>query len=172
MKIIIENKGFTILEVVIALGIITMGILGVFSLVIQNTQVQVTNKNHLIGSMLAQEGIELIRQIKDENYLIPGNVWNTNISDYDDSFIVDYRGRGFINDTPDSINNSATQLFFDSTSNFYTHVSAGNATTPFSRIITILLDTANSTVVNCEVQWTDQNRTHSYIAETELHDWR
>ena len=167
-----KQKAFTLLEVIVALGIITMGILGVFSLVVQTTQVQVTNKNHLIASMLAQEGIELVRQIRDENYIAIGNVWNEDVSDWDDTFIIDYGGRATIDDTADNIAHPSTQLYYDSTIGLYTHVSAGNTITPFSRIITILNDTATSMVVNCQINWTDQNRAKSYITETELHDWR
>ena len=168
------TNGFSLLEVIVALGVITMGILGVFSLVTQTTQVQTANKNHLIGSMLAQEGIELVRNIKDENYLslVPGTLWNEDISAVDSTFVIDYRGRDFLDRTPNIISEASTKLYFDAATGFYTHVVAINQTTPFRRLITIDDISASSTVVSCLVNWNDHGRSKDYVAETELHDWR
>ena len=56
-----NSTGFSLLEVVVAILIITIGMIGVTSLVIQNIQTQYINKNILIASGLAQEGLEQLR---------------------------------------------------------------------------------------------------------------
>ncbi|NCQ16134.1 hypothetical protein GW814_00575, partial [Candidatus Falkowbacteria bacterium] len=69
MKIkIFNNQGISILEVIVAILIITIGMIGVMSLVIQNVEAQYINKNILIASGLAQEGLELARNTRDLNW--------------------------------------------------------------------------------------------------------
>lgn len=172
IRLIKIKNGFSLLEVIVALGVITMGILGVFSLVTQTIQVQTVNKNHLIGSMLAQEGVELVRNIKDKNYIIDGNAWNEDISAIDSTFVIDYRGRDFLDRTPNGISEDSTKLYFDTATGFYTYVVAGNEATPYRRLITVNDISASSTVVSCLVDWNNHGQSKEYKAVTELHDWR
>ncbi|MDO8667516.1 MAG: hypothetical protein Q7K35_00250 [bacterium] len=89
-----NNRGISIVEVIVATMIITMGMIGVSSLVIQNIQVQYINKNVLIASGLAQEGLELVRNTRDLNWLTPSNGWDQDISA--SSYVIDYGGRSSI----------------------------------------------------------------------------
>ena len=165
------------------MGVLVIGILGVFSLVIQNVQVQTINKQYLVASMLAQEGVEIVRNRRDNNWLDDDHpVWYKGIADGDNNFTVDYLDPD--NDpytfdfTPDNITDNAAQLYLD-TNSFYTHVSAGNVATPFYRLIEILNPTdhngdseIDSFQVVSKVQWKIQGQTHEYIAETLLYNWR
>ena len=70
---LIKNKikaayGFTLLEVTAVTAILTIALLGISSLVIQNLQAHNYNHNFLIASMLSQEGLELVRNIRDDNW--------------------------------------------------------------------------------------------------------
>src|SRR3990172_140667 len=60
--------GFTIIEVIIAISLVNIGLLAISSLVIQNIQTQDINREYIIASMLAQEGLELARNIRDNNW--------------------------------------------------------------------------------------------------------
>ncbi|MCD6435016.1 MAG: prepilin-type N-terminal cleavage/methylation domain-containing protein [Clostridiales bacterium] len=175
-----NNKAFSLLEVTIAMGILVIGILGVFSLVIQNVQVQTINKQYLIASMLAQEGIEIVRNKRDNNWLDDDHpVWYKGIADGDNNFIVDYLDPDSDSYTfdfmPGNITDNATQLYLNA-NHFYTHVSTGNTATPYHRLIEIydfVLGTQEDYFrVVSRVQWTGQGRTHEYIAETLLYNWR
>jgi prepilin-type N-terminal cleavage/methylation domain-containing protein len=74
-----KNKGFTLLELMIAITVLSVGIVGVFGL-IQNTLRSAEDlKSRLIASYLAQEGIELVRNIRDNNWA-QGNDWMDNLS--------------------------------------------------------------------------------------------
>jgi prepilin-type N-terminal cleavage/methylation domain-containing protein len=70
LKIIKNKKAFTLLEIIIVIYIISLGLVGVMSLFLQTIKVQNINKNKLIASQLAQEGIETIRNIRDENWIL------------------------------------------------------------------------------------------------------
>src|SRR3989344_3816355 len=68
--------GFTLLETVVALGVLVTGIASVFSLSLQAIANVSVSKNKLVAINLAQEGIELVRQIRDTNE-IKGIAWDT-----------------------------------------------------------------------------------------------
>ena len=67
-----KNKGFTIVETIIAIFVFSVAItavMAVFSRGIESTDYA---KNKMIASYLAQEGIEHIRNLRD-NYLFFGD---------------------------------------------------------------------------------------------------
>ncbi|MFH1523315.1 MAG: hypothetical protein ABIE43_05905 [Patescibacteria group bacterium] len=160
--------GFSILEVIIAIFIITMGLIGVLSLIVQNVQVQYINKNNLIASQLAQEGLELTRNVRDKSWLDPSNPWVfTGIAEPDDfkTFTIDFIGitDGVI------ISDAAAELIINN--DFYVH-GLGEKTN-FSRIIETTNDYTNSFIaVSSIVQWGERGQFHQYIADTVLYDWR
>jgi len=172
----IKNSGFSILEVMVALSILSIGLLGVSSLVIQNLQVQNINKNYLTASMLAQEGLELVRNQRDTNWLkgadwLTGSGGNTDILQ-DWSYAIDASGDMYAG--ADDFSNAITKLFIDN-DGFYLHNIVGTST-PFSRIIRVLPHplagpydyiTASSTV-----RWNDSGRVNTYVAETQFFNWR
>ena len=151
--------GFSILEVIIAIFIISMGLIGVLSLVVQNVQVQYINKNNLIASQLAQEGIELVRNIRDNNWL-DGENWKQGIVG-DGSYAIDYTG-AIINV------DSAVVLKIDS-SGYYWH--GGGADTNFSRLIEAV-ENEDGVDIKSTVVWEERGNSHNYIAETLLYDWK
>lgn len=168
IKIISNNLGISILEVVVAIMVITMGMIGVLSLVIQNVQAQYINKNVLIASGLAQEGLELVRNIRDLNWLTPGNVWNQNIVG-DNTYTMDYGGLASIKMAINSIDEAGARLYVDS-NGLYTHTVTAAATN-FYRLITVV-DQGNYLDIKCTIRWKDGTQNHNYAAETYLYNWR
>ena len=75
-----QNKnGFSVMEVIVAVGIITIGIIPIISLFNQNLTSEIKNKNILIATYLANESIEIVRQERDNNWSA-GADWMTGIS--------------------------------------------------------------------------------------------
>lgn len=64
-----DQKSFTLLETIVAIYVLLTGIVGVMSLSQQNLQSVSVFRNQLIAANLAQEGIELVRNQRDTNYL-------------------------------------------------------------------------------------------------------
>ncbi len=163
-----EQGGFTLFETLIAMGIITMGLLGIMTLVVYNLKAQTFNKNYIIASMLAQEGLEFVRQVRDTNWMtnpLPGvfDGINGNGSDYtftvSEGPTIDY--------TANSISDGRLYLKND----FYTHDNTG-APTSFYRLITVDNSGSNYLKINSWVQWTEGATTHNYKVDTYLYDWR
>jgi hypothetical protein len=168
-----KRFGFTALEAVIGVSVIAMGLLGVSSLVIQNIQVQIVNRNYLISSMLAQEGLELVRNTRDKNWITPGNNWDEGIVG---DFAIDYLGN-IISVT--GIDDPNTNLEVDN--EFYCHdngVFLCNGTdSSFARVVSIRQVLINLgpeyfLAASSTVRWQGRSKTYDYTAETNLYDWK
>jgi Tfp pilus assembly protein PilV len=168
-----EQSGFSIMEISVVVLIVAIGLIGILSLVNQSIKAQQINRNQLIASQLAQEGIELVRNRRDKNWLTAGYDWKngegagTNSDIVQDStYTIDYLGN--INPSVDAITDSAAKLKIDA-SGFYNH-SSGNDSI-FSRLISIN-EFSNYLKVESWVQWRDGQGTHNYKVSTFLYDWR
>ena len=179
LKFICHNKkGVSILEVIVAIVIITIGMVGVLSLVIQNVQAQYIDKNVLIASGLGQECLELVRNIRDLNWLTPNlnpvTGWKLgtgagsagDIVRSGNNYAIDYsRAIKIVNSVVDD-----ARLYVNS-NGFYTHTSSGNAQTNFFRFINVI-DHTDYLDIKCTIRWTQGAQNHDYAAETYLYNWR
>ena len=161
------KTGFSLIEILVVLFIVSVGLLGVVSLIIQNIQVQSINRNKLIASSLAQEGIELIKQVRDDNWRA-GRLPRTNLNP--GSYAMDYRS------TVPVTSASASNLYLKD--GYYVVNSGGESgltSTIFSRQIsleTVAGFEGNPLQVKSIVSWTDHGRPYRYELQTLLFDWR
>lgn len=163
---LIKQNGFSMIEVIVAIVIIVIGLVGIMSLNVQNIQVQYINKNILVASLLAQEGLELVRNIRDENWLTAGYTWSRDIVN-DGTYIIDYNGRSSINSSVNNINENGARLYLNNS--FYSHT--GTSQTNFYRLITVVNNT-NYLDVECKIRWEERGQNHYYTAKTYLYNWR
>ena len=73
----IQNKGltgFTLIETLVAITILTLGIVGPLELAYKSISYTKLSQNKITASYLAQEGMELVRYIRDTNK-INSNPW-------------------------------------------------------------------------------------------------
>lgn len=162
----IRKKGFSILEIIASISIITLGLIGILSLIVQNIQVQKVNKNNLIALQLAQEGVELTRRERDNNWL-NGNSAFLNITEVDDSKSFAIDSNGIIDGV--LIGDNASRLTTDT--GYYLH--GGSDISIFRRIVETTHSSADSSIeVDCTVQWTEKNQTFRQTISAVLYDWR
>jgi len=166
-----NQSGFSILELMISILVITMGMVAVLSLITQNFQAQYINKNVLIASQLTQECFELVRNARDQNKLLYGYGWDQDIVN-DGTYAIDYTGRSSINSAVNVISDNAAKLYLNA-NGFYTHTVTANPTI-FSRMITVLNypGYTDHLDIECRVRWQERGRNHDYVAETYLYNWR
>lgn len=163
------KEGFSLIEILSVLFVISMALLGIVSLINQNIQVQNINKNNLIASSLAQEGIELIRNVRDTNWL-SGKDFDYYLSD--GTYRIDYRGNQPVPTTDISQN----KLYLKD--GFYLHDNGGESgltPTIFNRQIVVdrLPDYEGKPLqVRSIISWTDHNKPYRYELQTLLFDWR
>jgi len=153
----IKLSGFTLIELVITIAVFTVGILAAFTLSLSNVNNSRENVDRVTASNLAREGIELVRNIRDGNWLkIDVNalcggavcVWDSGILrnefvriDYDTLSVgesIDIcNGSGDITNCLDQCAGGGCDIYLNS-NGFYTHDSSGGATTTnMSRVIRI-----------------------------------
>lgn len=64
-----KQFGFTLVELIIAIAVFTVGIMGAFTLALANLRIARENQDRVIAADLAREGLELMRNIRDTNLL-------------------------------------------------------------------------------------------------------
>ncbi len=85
-----SQKGFTLAESVIAITLIIIGIVGVLNLVNRSAGFANIASNRLIAANLGQEGIEIVRNIRDSNWINQEN-WKRGLVGFCDGiFELDY----------------------------------------------------------------------------------
>jgi len=86
-----KKKGFSIIEVLAAFFILTAGILVVFSATRLPLRHAGEARYKITAFYLAQEGVELVRNIRDNNFYTDGADWLENIPTITEGecFIVD-----------------------------------------------------------------------------------
>lgn len=92
-KFKIQNNGFSLIEIVVAIGIITVGLMVIVTLFNQNIKSEIRNKNKLIATYLANESIEVIRQQRDNTWFKGGvDTWMHSIPTGDVAIGLDDSG--------------------------------------------------------------------------------
>ena len=76
------QKSFTLIEVIVAIFLITVGTVGAFSLIQRTIAFTVISSSRLVAANLAQEGIEIVRNTRDTNWL-SDNPWDEGLSSGD-----------------------------------------------------------------------------------------
>jgi len=73
-KVFKSSKGFTVLETIVAISILSLSISGAFSAVQQSLSQATIAKDEVKAFYLAQEAVEIIRNQRDNNQLIRINI--------------------------------------------------------------------------------------------------
>jgi len=75
-----KRGGFTIIEAFVGITILLVGLVGPLVLVNVNLQAGKFSRNQITAYYLAQEALETVREIRDENFLTGSN-WLNNLGD-------------------------------------------------------------------------------------------
>jgi len=66
----IHHKGFTVVETVVAVSLLAMTLIGIYALAARSIGIGLAFRNELIASGLAAEGIEIVRSLRDTNWIL------------------------------------------------------------------------------------------------------
>lgn len=174
-------RGFTLIETLVAIAILMMAIVGPFYAVQQAMNASYTARDQLIAASLAQEGLEYVRSVRDDNYLYNNNPahsstpvnWMNALSNcrgsntcmidatknaFTDASAIQICGAGGC--TP--LNLSATYLYTQT---------AGSPATRFTRSITIRDVSATEVLVTATVSWTSVHTSYTVVVTEHLNNW-
>jgi type II secretory pathway pseudopilin PulG len=167
-KKINNKKAFTLVEIIIILFVVSIGIMASLSLIIRSSYFQNVRKELLTATFLANEGLDLMKNIRDTNIIME--------RDYDDwsgtgsvgvsqnFYIVDYTS--LLATSVASIDDAVLQ---QTEGGFYLH-DVLEEDSVYSRFITTTAETTASTSVEVHVQWKNRGNTYDYKLETILYD--
>jgi len=157
---IITKNGFTVLELIISLFVLTVGVGGAMNLVQQTISASSSLDARLTASYLAQEGLEIVKNLRDRAWLEGAGEWGEYVqegeweADYQDTTLSVYQGRNLNIDTD----------------GFYSY-SPSDTETRFTRRISIIDEEQNVKKVTVEVVWQEKGEDYSFQVSEYITDW-
>ena len=163
-----SGAGFTIIEIIIAISVLTFGIILVysaFSTIIVSTY---NLSSRFTAAYLAQEGLETVRNLRDTN-VINSTTWSAGLSGSpcDAGCMADYK-----TETPAQLVPYNDALLGLNDDGFYSY-DAGGSPTIFARKITITAVSGTSDILNVDVlvSWSYKGQAFSFDASEYLYNW-
>lgn len=158
-----KSKSFTLIEVIVAIFLLTVGVVGTFALVQRTITFTSVTSSRLGAVYLAQEGIEIVRNIRDSNWLeqrtSPDLPWDEGLPIGD--WQADYKTQNL------SQIYAGNFLNIDGT-DFYSY--SPGTSTKFKRKITISKDT-DTLKVSVLVEWQERGKVYQVTAQENLYKW-
>lgn len=170
------HKGFTLVETLVAITVVTMAMVGPFYAVQQALNASWSARDQLIASSLAQEGVEYVRGLRDGNYL-----YNLANASSPRSWLYGVDGTGgtrnciaancVVDVTQNTVSTTVGPLYL-STTNLYNQAGSGTATR-FTRTVRLIAVSGSSTemTVRVTVSWTTRGVARSIVIDESLHNW-
>ena len=158
-----NNKAFTLIEIVLIMFIVSFTFVGIYATLAKIAQHEKDTRYNMIATNLAQEGVEIIRNLRDENVIhkpLPRSIdtglpvfnWLSDTCvpfwDGSDPSCVDPNRPWFGG-------NMSTAMCLDNNDFYYQCPdSHHNYTNPLFRRECTVYEASNSTIrINCEVRW-------------------
>lgn len=171
-KINFHLSAFTLVEALIAMSILIIGIISSFILVTRALYNTSIIQDRLTASFLAQEGLELVREIRDSNYIKKINGGSNGWADGLQSGI--YR-ISFENGLEKITDLSEATLYFHDDTGLFDYIPEGGVLTSFNRQIQIdpIPGSDQELRITVIVSWQTKgiNFNHGLQAEDHLFDW-
>ena len=161
-----KNKGFSLIEVITSIFILTVGIGGAFSLIYQTLAAVYTVRSELTASFLAQEGVEVVKNLRDNAWLesraATSTSWLINLAEAGGDYELDYSTQSL------SQAYDAGHMKIDS-SGFFNY-STGD-TTSFTRKISLTNVSTSTVKVVVTVGWQAAGRSRSLEVVENISNW-
>lgn len=155
-----KQKGASLVEVLISVLIISLALIPAFYGAVSAHTIASSIRFNLTASYLAQEGIEVVRAIRDANGFA-GRPFNSGLGNGD--WQAQYAS---LNLKP----YADTYMFFYEPSGFYNHTSGLNS--PFKRKITLENISSVQIKITSQVTWEERGRTRDVTIESHIFDWQ
>ena len=188
-----KTSGFTLVESLIAVTIIAFSIAGPLYSASRSLVAAQSAQDKLIATYLAQEGVEYVREMRDDAYLgayqaggptVSTDAWNTFLSGPGDASVSQCRVSTCKLDPVQAMGTSLTQCagancgpLYRRNDGVYTLQVGGNIRTPFTRtlqVINVPLAAANPTEVRVvsRVSWDFHGLAQSVTVVDHLMPWQ
>lgn len=144
-----KQKGQSLLEGIIAIFVIIVGVIGALILALAAFSSSVESEDQVKATNFAREGLEVIRNQRDSNWLAQVDfdygfrdpdpdspIYHNVIVQFNDNFTwsIEPKDSGYNNPFNCEGGTHSCQLFFDSSNSYYNHTDTGSPTN-FYRVI-------------------------------------
>ncbi len=155
-----SGSGFTLIETLVGIALLVGVLVGPVTFLSTSFTRAGPSEDRLTSLYLAQEGVELVRAIRDNNVLAE-LAWNNGLSD--GTYEIDY------NSGLTAYSNPGTKLLFDTATGIYSYDSGVNS--KFVRRVTISNLSGTQMRVTSTVEWNDRFGTRSVQLQEVLYNW-
>jgi len=162
------QKGFTLIEILAVIFVVTIGVAGVFSLMQSTVSSSRLVSSQLTATYLAQEGIEIVRSIRDSNLLARKDDDTVDWDRYLEggTYRTDYTELG----GSDPLKTTSTDQPLRIDGDGYTY--SGEEESRFSREIEINNIGHEQVVVTVKVSFNFKGQEKSITAKEILYNWK
>lgn len=163
------SRGFTLIETLVAISILLVSLAGPLAIASQSLSVAQYAREQIVAFYLAQEGVEYVRTVRDEN-LLPGGGgdWLAGLRNCTNGCEVDFKN---FNHSP--CGNECDPLT-ETALGYYDHSGSGTVS-PYTRKVTIQPVTLNSpndaAIVTVELSWSNGVQNRQFEIRTMLFEW-
>ena|SRR3989344_1201206 len=171
------SSGFTLVETLVGVTLVLTTMLGPFVLAERSIFQASITQNQIIATYLAQEGIEFIRNTRDNNFL-QGNNWINgsslnNCLNSNGCYVDPLASGGAPKINQCSGNDGCPVVSYNSTTGYYTHSGFDLAPTPFVRTVKIdKLPGNDEAEVEVTVNWQERSGPKSFVMTENIFNWR
>ena len=171
-----NKKGFTLLEIIVVVYIFSIGILAMYRILPGIINATTIDSSKVAAIYLAQEGIEIVRNVRDSNWLqVPAN-WDNGFDTAvcGNGCEVDYR---CLVDEDPKLGTGVGGCFRPYSSSdylkigpdgFFNHINGID--TKFLRKITVVSDVTSATVT-VDVLWSEKGKSYNFSEQEILYNW-
>lgn len=142
-------SGFSFIEAMLSMAVLTIGIIGVMPLLLSGMNTTNDSRDQQIAVLLAQEGVELIRNIRDNNWAAGLDSFSYFPSGSKSNCRID---KSYSDGSSILCVDAATKKLYIDANGFYLHSSAG-ILSKFQRKLIIDMSTAKQATVTSVVAW-------------------
>lgn len=165
------NSGFTLIETLVAIMMVSIAFLGIYSATARYAQQTKQVKDIYVASLLGQEGIEIARNIRDANWTLGTGNWDDGLTSCSGCSGQTNGCMAQYNDTSLSAYDSTKYLYIDDGNSFYKYIaspSGSDVKTNYRRQICI--DSGSDVLhVTVNVFWTGGRQT---TIKEDLYNWK
>ena len=166
-----KNKGFTFIELMIVIFIMTVGITAIYTSITRIISSTTYSTLNLTANYLAQEGIEIVKSIRDSNFIettfietTTSGSWKKDLSPGD--YEADYNDYSL-----SPLQDNEVRFLKVDEEGFFNYKDGSDS--PFKRKITITEDPNNENVlinVSVTVYWTEKGKTNETTVSENLYN--
>ena len=162
------STGFTMIEIIITIAVLSIGIIRSYTAFSSIMNVADTMSYRFTAAYLAQEGLDIIKNMRDGNF-ISGASFTTGLTSCSAGCQADYKTGTAVQQSQNQLQAYAGSFLKINSDGFYGY-DAGTDT-KFKREITVSQVASNELKVDSKVFWNYNGTDYSITSSEHLYDW-